>query len=131
MRPLLRVLRGSAWFNSWMPGPRPGMTVCAGRFPRCPELLSCRHGRAAGNQQTWPGGMMRDKAGYNDMRRLVGGYATSIAVSVVAELGIPDLLAGGPLSVAELARRVGAHEDFLRRVLRYLASEGVFAAEPE
>ena len=74
---------------------------------------------------------MRDKAGYNDMRRLVGGYATSIAVSVVAELGIPDLLAGGPLSVAELARRVGAHEDFLRRVLRYLASEGVFAAEPD
>src|SRR5205814_8350703 len=28
----LRVLRGAPRINSWMPGPRPGMTVCAGRY---------------------------------------------------------------------------------------------------
>jgi hypothetical protein len=70
---------------------------------------------------------MQGNSPFRDMRRLVGGYATSIAVSVVAELGIPDLLADGPKRASDLARQVGADEDFLRRVLRYLASEGVFA----
>jgi hypothetical protein len=64
---------------------------------------------------------------FHEMRRLVLGYAISIAVSAVAELGIPDLLADGPKGAADLARRVGVDEDFLRRVLRYLASEGVLA----
>ena len=59
---------------------------------------------------------MQDKAGYHHMRRLVGGFATSIAISTVTELGIPDLLADGPRSVADIARRVGADEGFLRRV---------------
>ena len=73
---------------------------------------------------------MEDRTGYHEMRRLVGGFATSIAISTVTELGIPDLLAKGPRSVADLASQVGANEDFLRRVLRYLAGEGVFAEQP-
>ena len=70
---------------------------------------------------------MQHGSPFTDMRRLVGAHSIAIAVSVVAELGIPDRLAAGPPTVAELAGQVGAHEDFLRRVLRYLASEGVFA----
>jgi hypothetical protein len=72
---------------------------------------------------------MQPNSPYHDMRRLITGFATSIAVSLVAELGVPDLLADGPKSASDLARRVGADEDFLRRVLRYLASEGIFAEQ--
>jgi SAM-dependent methyltransferase len=44
----------------------------------------------------------------------------------VAELGIADLLADGPVSSAELARVTGTHEPSLYRVLRVLAALGVF-----
>ena len=64
-----------------------------------------------------------------DMRRLQYGFSIAIAISVVAELGIPDLLAQGPKSTSDLARSSGANEQFLQRVLRFLASEGVFAEE--
>ena len=74
---------------------------------------------------------MQGSSPFQEMRRLVNGHSIGIAISVVAELGVPDLLADGPQTASELARRVGAHEDFLRRVLRFLASEGVFAEQPD
>ena len=37
------------------------------------------------------------------LRRLVNGYQVSQAISVVARLGIADLMAGGRTSVTELA----------------------------
>jgi O-methyltransferase domain/Dimerisation domain len=61
--------------------------------------------------------------------RLLRGSLTVQALHVAAELGVADELASGPLPVAELARRSGAHADTLHRVLRALASEGVFAEE--
>jgi hypothetical protein len=54
------------------------------------------------------------------------GYMTSSALNVVVSLGIADRLAAGPQPVSELARDVKANEDALYRVLRMLASEGVF-----
>jgi hypothetical protein len=54
------------------------------------------------------------------------GYMTSSALNVVVSLGIADQLSGGPRMVADLAREAGASEDALYRVLRMLASEGVF-----
>jgi predicted O-methyltransferase YrrM len=62
-----------------------------------------------------------------DLRRLVLGYRVSQAISVVAELGIADLLASGPRTADDLAAVAGAHGPSLYRVLRLLASEGVFA----
>ncbi|OPC82525.1 hypothetical protein B4N89_17695 [Embleya scabrispora] len=47
------------------------------------------------------------------------------AVHAAAELGIPDLLAGGPRSSAELAERIGAHGPSLHRLLLALAGMGV------
>lgn len=64
-----------------------------------------------------------------EMRRLLCGFSVTIAISVVAELGIADHLAKGPKSASDLARLSGADEGFLRRVLRFLASEGVFAEQ--
>src|SRR5438067_3874116 len=61
------------------------------------------------------------------LRHLFLGYRVSQAIYAATELGIADLLAGGPRGAAELAAATGAHAPSLRRVLRLLASEGVFA----
>jgi O-methyltransferase domain/Dimerisation domain len=50
----------------------------------------------------------------------------SEAIHVVAELGIADLLAGGPKNAEELARATGADAHSLRRVIRALAYFGLF-----
>ena len=57
------------------------------------------------------------------------GAMTTKALAVVADLRVAEELADGPVSVEELARRVGADADGLRRVLRALASDGVFAED--
>ena len=58
---------------------------------------------------------------------LVGGALGTRALAIVAELGVADALADGPRSVADVAQEVGADADTLHRLLRALASEGVFA----
>ena len=50
----------------------------------------------------------------------------SQALYVAAKLGIADLLAAGPRPVTELAAETNTHERALYRVLRSLASVGVF-----
>jgi hypothetical protein len=57
------------------------------------------------------------------------GVLVTRALAVVADLRIADLLAAGPRPVAELARQTGSDEDALRRLLRALASDGIFAEE--
>ena len=60
------------------------------------------------------------------MLDLIVGYWVSELVHVVAKLGLADVLKGGPKSPADLARAVGADPATLHRVLRALASVGVF-----
>jgi hypothetical protein len=57
---------------------------------------------------------------------IANGSWTTQALYVAAKLGIPDELAGGPLSAAEVARRVGADPDAVHRLMRALAGKGVF-----
>ncbi len=54
------------------------------------------------------------------------GYIASAALQVVLKLEIADLLANGPRPVSELAAATGANEDVLYRVIRTLASVGLF-----
>jgi hypothetical protein len=63
------------------------------------------------------------------MLGLSDGFWVSQLVFVAAKLGVADLLAKGPLTVEALAKRAGAHAPFLRRVMRALASVGVFAED--
>lgn len=56
---------------------------------------------------------------------------TSQAIEVVAELGIADALAAGPLTGDDLARKVGADPDALSRLMRALISRGVFRQLPD
>lgn len=58
--------------------------------------------------------------------RLGLGFAVSQSLRVIVELGIPDLLAAGERPVSELATATGSDPDALHRVMRLLASEGVF-----
>jgi hypothetical protein len=58
---------------------------------------------------------------------LTSGYWKSQALYVAAKLGIADLLRDGPQSPDDLARVTGTHPRGLARLLRALASEGVFA----
>jgi hypothetical protein len=61
---------------------------------------------------------------------LRGALATR-TLGIVSGLGIPQALAAGPRSVDDLARDAGADEDALHRLLRALASDGVFAEEEQ
>ncbi len=65
------------------------------------------------------------------MIQMTSGHVIAQALYVVAELGIADLLASGPCSSAELAQAAGAHAPSLYRVLRTLASLGVFVEQED
>ena len=58
--------------------------------------------------------------------QIVSGYIASASLYVAATLNVAEHLAYGPKTMAELARATGANEDALYRVLRLLASLGVF-----
>ena len=59
--------------------------------------------------------------------QLMTGYQRAQAVYVAAKLGVPDLLAEGPRPVEELAAATQSHTSSLYRLLRALASVGVFS----
>src|ERR1700754_1967369 len=60
------------------------------------------------------------------MLELVNGAWVAQAIQVAAELRIADALAEGPLPLKDLARRVEADPDALRRLMRALISRGIF-----
>lgn len=58
--------------------------------------------------------------------RMMTGYWVSQSIYVAAKLGIADLMTGGPQPVEELAATTRSHAPTLHRVLRALASAGIF-----
>ena len=70
---------------------------------------------------------MTQPTSQDQMAGMITGYWTSQMVLVVAKLGIADLLADGPRSAEELAKATGTHARSLYRLLRALASLGVFS----
>ncbi len=66
------------------------------------------------------------RAAAADLLRLTWGIHVSRCVYAVAELGIADLLAGGPVSSDQLAQLTDTHEPSLYRVLRLLAALHIF-----
>jgi len=59
------------------------------------------------------------------------GYYVPRALALVAELGFADLLTDGPRNARDLAAATQTHAPSLARVLRLLASVGVFAELPD
>jgi O-methyltransferase/methyltransferase family protein len=60
------------------------------------------------------------------LMNLETGKWVTMAMSVAAELGVADVLGNGSKSVAEIAAAVNASEDGVYRLLRALASVGLF-----
>jgi hypothetical protein len=60
---------------------------------------------------------------------LLRGALGTRALAVVVDLGVPEALAAGPRAVEDLAEELDADADTLHRLLRALASDGVFAEE--
>jgi len=60
------------------------------------------------------------------MMEMIVGAWTSQAITAVAQLGVADVLAEGPLPIERLAPRVGADPDTLARLLRALIGRGIF-----
>jgi len=61
------------------------------------------------------------------LHELISGYQRTQLVVVATQLGVADLLAGGPQSVAALADATGSDQDALHRLIRALAGWGLFA----
>ncbi len=59
--------------------------------------------------------------------QLSTGFVFTAVLYPIAKLKIADLLADGPKPVTEHAQKTGSNADALYRVLRFLASAGVFA----
>src|SRR5688572_9493622 len=54
------------------------------------------------------------------------GFIASAALQTAIKLGIADHMTTGSVRVADLAQQTGANEDALYRVMRALASLGIF-----
>ncbi len=63
--------------------------------------------------------------------RMTNAFQVSQAIHAAATLGIADLLEEGPRSADDLAEATGTHAPTLYRLLRALASLGVFVEDPD
>lgn len=63
--------------------------------------------------------------------QMIAGYWTSQAIYAAAKLGIADRLKDGPRTTRELAQATGTKADLLYRLLRALASIGIFAEDEQ
>ena len=71
---------------------------------------------------TLEGGAAAGSALLGDMHRAMLRYG---AIAALVDVGAPEQLRGGPLAVADLAGRCGAHAPTLDRLLRTTASTGL------
>jgi orsellinic acid C2-O-methyltransferase len=65
------------------------------------------------------------------LMQLMMGFYVSRAIYVAARLGLPDLIAGGTQASEQLAAATATHAPSLRRLMRWLASVGVFVEQED
>jgi hypothetical protein len=73
----------------------------------------------------WNG--LAERAPHRALVEMGQGFQWTLALHAAAKIGVADLLADGPRPCAELAEATGTRAVPLRRLLRMLASGGVFA----
>jgi SAM-dependent methyltransferase len=61
------------------------------------------------------------------IQQISSDYIVSRCLHCAAELGVADVVGDGSKSISDVAKTVGANADALRRIVRLLASRGVFA----
>lgn len=62
--------------------------------------------------------------------QLASGMAFTAALQPIVRLGVPDILASGPMPVSEIAEKTSSNADALYRVMRLLVSVGLFTELP-
>ena len=67
----------------------------------------------------------------NQLSRLMSGYWYTQAIFVAAQLKLADLLMDGPMTAEELANVTKTQAQPLFRLLRALASVGIFAEDAQ
>lgn len=65
------------------------------------------------------------------VQELMTGAFFARAIYTAAKFGIADVLSDGPLTAEAIAQRVDANPDAIRRLLRTLASRGIFAQQAD
>jgi hypothetical protein len=65
------------------------------------------------------------------LRQLFGDMTFVHTILVAAQLGIADLLKDGSLPIGDIAQATGTHARSLYRMMRALASRGVFREQPD
>lgn len=65
------------------------------------------------------------------LKSMIDGYRVSQMIYVAAKLRIADLLAAGPMRIDELADVSCTHVESLQRILRALASLGIFSEDDD
>ena len=70
---------------------------------------------------------MADASAHQQLDQMITGYWVSQAIYAAAKFGIADHLTDGPKTVTELANASSTNADALYRLLRALASIGIFA----
>jgi hypothetical protein len=70
---------------------------------------------------------MTQLAPHQQLDQMISGYWISQAIYAAAKFGIADLLKDGPRSVEQLAEATQTHPGALYRLLRALASVGIFS----
>src|SRR5437016_6081115 len=73
--------------------------------------------------------MMKETTPQEQISRMQSGYWISQALYVTAKLGLPDLLKDGPRTAEDLASATKSHPRSVYRLLRSLASMGVFTED--
>src|SRR5437868_13294029 len=65
------------------------------------------------------------------LTQMIFGFMMAQSISTAAKFGVADQLKDGPRSADEIAQVVGAHPRALYRLLRALASVGVFSEDAD
>jgi hypothetical protein len=60
-----------------------------------------------------------DEVTFERLSEMLAGFMRTQALSVAVNLGVPDAVSMVPTDIAELAVRVGAHEQSLYRLMRF------------
>jgi O-methyltransferase domain/Dimerisation domain len=85
----------------------------------------------ATEKEIWASDSAPSDAARSTLLQMIGGGRVAQAVYVAARLNIADLLTDGPKTVAELANLSGTHALSLYRLMRALASMGLFVEEAD
>ena len=70
---------------------------------------------------------MQPTSPHEQLDRMITGYWISQAIYAAAKFGIADQLKDGPRTIEQLAADTSTNPDALYRLLRALASVGIFA----